>query len=61
MKEVLEREVKLLVGKQHKQQRVAGYDCWGNQWRSVYLSDQKLPNLSAKSERWGVYRKGGDV
>jgi putative transposase len=43
VKEVLEEEVRSLAGERYKRQGIAGYDRWGSQWGSVYLSDQKLP------------------
>lgn len=43
VKEVLEEEVRSLAGERYKRQGIAGYDRWGSQGGSVYLSDQKLP------------------
>jgi hypothetical protein len=39
VKEVLEEEVRSLAGERYKRQGISGYDRWGNQWGSVYLSD----------------------
>lgn len=45
VKEVLEEEVRSLAGERYKRRGVPGYDRWGSQGGSVYLSDQKLPIL----------------
>ena len=45
VKEVLEQEVTALVGERYKRQGMAGCDCWGKQWGSIYLHDQKVPIL----------------
>jgi putative transposase len=43
VKEVLEQEVRQLAGERYKRNGLAGYDRWGKQGGSVYLSGQKLP------------------
>jgi putative transposase len=43
VKKLLEKEVKQLAGERYKRNGVSGYDRWGKQGGSVYLSDQKLP------------------
>jgi putative transposase len=43
VKEVLEQEVRQLAGERYKREGLPGYGRWGNQWGSVYLSDQKVP------------------
>ena len=54
VKEVLEEEVRNLAGERYKRQGIVGYDRWGSQWGSVYLSDQKLPVLVPRvRDRWG--------
>jgi transposase-like protein len=43
VKEVLEQEVKQIAGERYKREGLPGYGRWGEQWGSVYLSDQKVP------------------
>jgi len=56
VKEMLEEELSLLAGERYKRQGLPGYDRWGNQWGSVYLSDQKLPVLVPRVRD----RRGGE-
>ena len=58
VKEVLEEEVRHLAGERYERQGIAGYDRWGSQWGSMYLSDQKLPVLVPRV-RDRVVGKGG--
>jgi putative transposase len=55
VKELLEEEVKRIAGERYKRSGLPGYDRWGKQGGSVYLSDQKLPILvpRVKDQREG--------
>ena len=43
VKKLLEEEVKQIAGEWYKRSGLPGYDRWGKQGGSLYLSDQKLP------------------
>ncbi len=43
IEDVLEQEVVALAGERYKRNGIAGYDRWGKQQGSVYITDQKVP------------------
>lgn len=43
IEELLQQEVEGLAGERYKRKGIAGYDRWGKQQGSVYITDQKVP------------------
>ena len=43
IEDLLQQEVIALAGERYKREGVAGYDRWGKQQGSVYITDQKVP------------------